>query len=127
MSPRQAGDITINGLSLAEGRKYQSVLWVDNGFDGNLTVKQNYEFYCDLYDMPLDETDIKLKLAEFGVAKVYNSSFKYLSTGQRRKCAIVRSFLKNKVALYLLDEATGGLDFSSQATYHKFVKKSCKI
>lgn len=123
ITPHESGQIHINGLPLAQGRKFASVLWVDNGFDGNLTVKQNFQFYAKLYNIPYNEADIKHKLSQFGILKVLNMPFKYLSTGQRRKSAIVRSLLKTNAKIVFLDEATGGLDFSSQATFHRFVKE----
>lgn len=123
LTPHDSGSISIGGLSHDEGRKRLNALWVQNGFDGNTTVKDNFKFYSTVYGIPYEEAPIIAKLAEFGISKLYNRFFKHLSTGQRRKCAIVRSLIKPDLRLLLQDEPTGGLDFTSQATYHSFIRR----
>jgi ABC-2 type transport system ATP-binding protein len=115
------GIIKIN-TNISKKQKIFNVLWVENGFDGDLTVQQNYKFYYDLYGVTYYRQDLIQLLKEFKIEHTLNKPFKFLSSGQKRKCAILRTFIKS-APLVLLDEPTSALDLVSQNHFSDFLTK----
>jgi ABC-2 type transport system ATP-binding protein len=106
-------------------QKLFNILWVENGFDTDLTVEQNFIFYYNLYGLEYNKSELLSLLKEFRISKTINSVFKLLSSGQKRKCAICRTFIKS-APLILLDEPTGALDLVSQNHFGEFLDKRVK-
>jgi ABC-2 type transport system ATP-binding protein len=121
LTPIDKGQIFIDSLPLEDGRDRFNVLWVESGMQSNYTVSKNFRFWCSFYCIDYDEQLILKMLKPFGVAHLLHTPYKLLSTGQKRKVCIARTFLK-KVPLYILDEATSGLDFASQVSIQKYIK-----
>lgn len=115
------GDILIDGVRHTSAPNL-GLLWVEAGMDSEISLRDNLKFYCELYDIPYVQYDIRKILKEYNLEKQIDTTWKYLSTGQKRKSAIARSFLKT-CALYLIDEPTSGLDFNAQNNFQRFLKE----
>ncbi len=118
------GLVKIDGLR--NNTAATAVLWVPNGMEDDMTVKQNLHYYYALYGRRWDEYEARNLIAEFGLSSTWSLSFKFLSTGQRRKLAIMRTFIKQNVSLYLMDEPTSGLDILSQSRFIDILRKRMK-
>lgn len=103
-----------------------SVLWVPNGMEDDMTVRQNIRYYYALFGRRWDQYEARNLLVQFGIDATWHLTYKFLSTGQRRKLAIMRSFIKENVSVYLMDEPTGGLDILSQNRFVQIVRKRMK-
>jgi heme exporter protein A len=77
----------------------------------SLTTRENLSFWGDY----LGGGDIDAALASFDLEKLADYPAQLLSAGQRRRLALSRLSLVNRV-LWLLDEPTTGLDERSQKT-----------
>lgn len=115
------GDIVIDGVKHTNAPDL-GLLWVEAGMDSEISLRDNLKFYCELYDIPFVESQIRKILKQYNLEKAIDTTWKYLSTGQKRKSAIARSFLKT-CALYLIDEPTSGLDFNAQNNFQRFLKE----
>lgn len=98
-----------------------NVLWADNGFDGDISVEQNYKFFFNLYGLIYDRNNVIKLLKYFNIEKSIDTNFKDLSSGMKRKCAILRTFLRPS-KFYMIDEPTDNLDMVSQNKFSLLVK-----
>ncbi|AEC51890.1 ABC-type transport system, ATPase component, putative multidrug transporter [Pyrococcus sp. NA2] len=83
-----------------------------------LTVKENLEFYADLYDAPADRIDELIERFELPPKK----KAKELSGGFRRRLNLAISLLYDPKIL-ILDEPSTGLDVSSRRKLWEFIRE----
>ncbi len=83
-----------------------------------LTIKQNLEFFCRLYQVSFLNIDKYLELVE--LKEEENTKVKNLSKGMRQKVLLIRALLHDPEILFL-DEPTSGLDPASAAGIHRIL------
>lgn len=85
-----------------------------NGMKTALTVRENLDFWRKFLGEPHLETEEALEMV--GLGGIGHLPFGYLSTGQKRRAAIVRLLVSYR-PVWLLDEPTAGLDKASEAQF----------
>lgn len=94
----------------------------------NLTVKENLEFFKDIYKVSSKE-DVDNIIKTFKLEEVLNQRAKSLSGGYQRRLSIALSLL-SKPKVIFLDEPTLGLDVLSRRELWKIIsqlKNKCTI
>ena len=74
-----------------------------------LTVKQNLEVYCRLYDVKNFKAKIESLCEKLRLNEIINKITGELSSGQRNRVSLAKSII-NDPAILLLDEPTASLD-----------------
>ncbi len=82
-----------------------------------LTVRENLSFWREFWG----EGDVKAALAAFGMTPLANDPASHLSQGQKRRLALSRLALSNRV-IWLLDEPNAGLDAASLSRLEKLMQ-----
>ena len=99
----------------------------ERSFYWRLNLKQNLEFFADLYG--LDKYEKKNKVNQVlnfvDLYKNKNMRFDSLSTGMKQRMSIARGIL-NDPKILLLDEPTKGLDIKHAEEIIKLIKKISK-
>lgn len=85
-----------------------------------LTVQQNLEFFCRLYDV--DPRRIDELLERVDLIREKKTPVKALSRGMKQRALLARSVLHNPRILFL-DEPTSGLDPSSADRIHSLLEE----
>jgi ABC-2 type transport system ATP-binding protein len=85
-----------------------------------LTVRENLEFFCRLYDCKTDIIGYYLEQVRLAAEK--NTQVKKLSKGTKQRVLLIRALLHRPKVLFL-DEPTSGLDPSSAADIHDLLKR----
>ncbi len=75
----------------------------------NLSVKDNLNYYYSFYEKKIFSNNILLIIEELGLMKYLDTKYYALSTGNKRKCGIVRSLLNNP-KIIIWDEPFASLD-----------------
>ena len=88
----------------------------------DLTVKENIELYADLYQVPRDRYEQRMKrLLEFsGLAPFINRLFRQLSGGMKQKVGLSCALIHTPKLLFL-DEPTNGVDPVSRRDFWKIL------
>jgi ABC-2 type transport system ATP-binding protein len=88
----------------------------------DLTVKENIELYADLYQVPRDRYEQRMKrLLEFsGLAPFINRLFRQLSGGMKQKAGLSCALVHTPKVLFL-DEPTNGVDPVSRRDFWKIL------
>ncbi len=112
MNP-SSGRITVNGLDLRENaleiRRLIGIVTHQTFLYGNLTARENLEFYARMYDIP-DRRDRIEELVEMvGMAHRMDHRVSTFSRGMQQRLSIARALL-HRPAIMLLDEPETGLD-----------------
>lgn len=107
------GKILFFGKDLAHHREeiFQHINFVSafSGMQTRVTVRENLEVFAGLFAVPNWEKKM-LELADvLGVSKKLDTLYWHLSSGQRTRVNLVKSFL-NSPKLILMDEPTASLD-----------------
>lgn len=84
-----------------------------------LTVGQNLEFFCRLYES--ESKNIDSYLEQVKMFKEKNTQVKKLSKGMKQRILLVRALLANPRVLFL-DEPTSGLDPNSANQIHQILQ-----
>ncbi len=84
----------------------------------NLTVKENLEFFAELYGNPKDRAIIAMQ--EFGLTEVANKRAKTLSGGYVRRLSVAAAVI-TEPKLLILDEPTLGLDVIARRELWKLI------
>jgi heme exporter protein A len=102
------GTIKILGAAEEENLNgHIAFLGHSNGVKDALSVAENSYFWADIFEKPKKSAD--LAMVELGLSEFRNRSASILSTGQKRRLAMVRLCIAKK-AIWLLDEPTAGID-----------------
>lgn len=115
-----SGRALINGTDVAkhpiQAKKYVSYVSDDVALYGNLSARQNVEFFVKLGGRPnIRKEECRSALREVGLReKAFDQPVKKLSKGVRQKIVVAIALLRNTPAI-LLDEPTTGLDPKAMA------------
>ncbi len=117
------GDITVGDKSVKtesdEVKKIIAVSPQETAVAPNLTVKENLEFFAELYGKPKDRAIIAMQ--EFGLTEVANKRAKTLSGGYARRLSVAAAVI-TEPKLLILDEPTLGLDVIARRGLWKLIK-----
>ena len=117
------GDITVDGKSVKtdsdEVKRIIAVSPQETAVAPNLTVKENLEFFAELYGKPKDRAIIAMQ--EFGLTEVANKRAKTLSGGYARRLSVAAAVI-TEPELLILDEPTLGLDVIARRELWKLIK-----
>lgn len=123
------GEVWVNGHHhLHRPEKIRAILSFamggERGFYWRLSVRQNLEFFCTLYELPPRESRKKIvETARFsGLDEYLDRPYEQLSAGTRQRLGIARSLL-NGAKVLLLDEPTRSLDPLSKRDVKTLLKK----
>lgn len=121
------GYVAIDGRAVSEDvecRKLIGYLPHSDGLFEDLSVYENLMFYKTVYELDDDTFKTRLKdLVElFEIGELLNQKVYKLSRGQRRRVALVRTFLHDPCVL-ILDEPTNGLDPVVARNFREYLKK----
>ena len=116
------GDITVDGKSVKtdsdEVKRIIAVSPQETAVAPNLTVKENLEFFAELYGKPKDRAIIAMQ--EFGLTEVANKRAKTLSGGYARRLSVAAAVI-TEPELLILDEPTLGLDVIARRELWKLI------
>lgn len=116
------GDITVDGKSVKtdsdEVKRIIAVSPQETAVAPNLTVKENLEFFAELYGKPKDRAIIAMQ--EFGLTEVANKRAKTLSGGYARRLSVAAAVITES-KLLILDEPTLGLDVIARRELWKLI------
>lgn len=116
------GDITVDGKSVKtdsdEVKRIIAVSPQETAVAPNLTVKENLEFFAELYGKPKDRAIIAMQ--EFGLTEVANKRAKTLSGGYARRLSVAAAVI-TEPKLLILDEPTLGLDVIARRESWKLI------
>ena len=116
------GDITVDGKSVKtdsdEVKRIIAVSPQETAVAPNLTVKENLEFFAELYGKPKDRAIIAMQ--EFGLIEVANKRAKTLSGGYARRLSVAAAVI-TEPKLLILDEPTLGLDVIARRELWKLI------
>lgn len=116
------GDITVDGKSVKtdsdEVKRIIAVSQQETAVAPNLTVKENLEFFAELYGKPKDRAIIAMQ--EFGLTEVANKRAKTLSGGYARRLSVAAAVI-TEPKLLILDEPTLGLDVIARRELWKLI------
>ncbi len=120
------GDVKICGYDLSQDTKIREnigVVYQENVLDDLLTVNENLLCRGVLHGITKKQAQEKaLELSEiFGIGKILDKKYKYLSGGQKRRCEIVAALMHTPKILFL-DEPTTGLDPAARIEVWNTVK-----
>ena len=117
------GDITVDGKSVKtdsdEVKRIIAVSPQETAVAPNLTVKENLEFFAELYGKPKDRAIIAMQ--EFGLTEVANKRAKTLSGGYAGVLSGAAAVI-TEPKLLILDEPTLGLDVIARRELWKLIK-----
>lgn len=114
------GEVTVFGHNpISDGTAVRGMCGVvaeDVGLYESLTVFDNLRYYADIYGMSRAESGSRIEelLRQFDLYGKRMSVAKSLSTGMKKKTALIRAML-HRPRLLILDEPTSGLDPVSTA------------
>ncbi len=123
-----AGKALINGIDVTkdplEAKKYIAYLSENVMVYGNLTARQNLDFFAKLGGKKhLKKDDYYMVMREVGLPeKAFEQRVKEFSKGMRQKLGLAICMIKDAPAL-LLDEPTAGLDPASAAELMHLLKE----
>ena len=116
------GDITVDGKSVKtdsdEVKRIIAVSPQETAVAPNLTVKENLEFFAELYGKPKDRAIIAMQ--EFGLTEVANKRAKTLSGGYARRLSVAAAVI-TEPKLLILAEPTLGLDVIARRELWKLI------
>jgi len=108
-----SGSISIDGISAGtrpiDVRKLIGVVSHDSMLYGNLTARENLEFYGKMYDVPGLAERVTALLERVGLSAARDQRAGTFSHGMQKRLSIARAFLHDPPFL-LLDEPETGLD-----------------
>lgn len=125
------GEVNVFGRNpIQEGHSVRGlcgVLSEDTGLYESLTVWDNLMYYADIYGMSRVESSSRIDelLRTFELHEKKRTMIKGLSTGMKKKVALIRAIL-HKPRLLILDEPTNGLDPVNTTDLRKMLLRLAK-
>lgn len=112
LTQKTSGTVFIDGYDLdKQTNKIKEIVDIspqETSVANNLTVKENLEFFANIYNLNNDEHIAQI-VEKFGLKDVLNQRAKTLSGGYKRRLSIAIA-LVSKPKILFLDEPTLGLD-----------------
>ena len=125
LTRKTSGTITINNFNLdKEIDKIKEIIDIspqETSVANNLTVKENLEFFANLYNNN-DTNTINEIVDIFNLNEVLNQRAKTLSGGYKRRLSIAIALI-SKPKILFLDEPTLGLDVFARRELWNIIKK----
>ena len=125
LTRKTCGTITINNFNLdKEIDKIKEIIDIspqETSVANNLTVKENLEFFANLYNNN-DTNTINEIVDIFNLNEVLNQRAKTLSGGYKRRLSIAIALI-SKPKILFLDEPTLGLDVFARRELWNIIKK----
>ena len=125
LTRKTSGTITINNFNLdKEIDKIKEIIDIspqETSVANNLTVKENLEFFANIYNNNDDKT-INEIIDIFNLNEVLNQRAKTLSGGYKRRLSIAIALI-SKPKILFLDEPTLGLDVFARRELWNIIKK----
>ena len=125
LTRKTSGTITINNFNLdKEVDKIKEIIDIspqETSVANNLTVKENLEFFANIYDNN-DANTINEIVDIFNLNEVLNQRAKTLSGGYKRRLSIAIALI-SKPKILFLDEPTLGLDVFARRELWKIIKQ----
>jgi len=120
-----SGTITIDNLSIEKDidkiKKIVDISPQETAIANNLTVKENLEFFANIYNINNNEKLNKI-IDIFNLSEVLNQRAKTLSGGYKRRLSIAIALVSEPKILFL-DEPTLGLDVFARRELWKIINK----
>lgn len=121
-----SGDAIIEGYSInKEINKIKKIINVstqETSVALNLTVKENFNFFADVYNIENKQEKIKEIINVFNLENVINKKAKNLSGGYQRRLSIAIALITSPKVLFL-DEPTLGLDVLARRSLWEIISK----
>ena len=120
-----SGEVKINGLDIKkDSMKIKEIINVspqETAIGGNLTVLENLDFMCWVYNIKNKKEKIDEIVKMFKLESVLKQKAKTLSGGWQRKLSIAISLINDPKILFL-DEPTLGLDVLARKELWKVIE-----
>ena len=125
LSKKTSGSVVINGFDIEkDAEKIKEIIAVspqETAIANNLTVKENLEFFANIYSKNNSEIINEL-INDFDLSSVLSQKAKTLSGGYKRRLSIAVAII-SKPKILFLDEPTLGLDVFSRRELWQIIKK----
>ena len=125
LTKKKSGTVKLDGLDLdTQMEKIKEIVDVspqETSVANNLTVKENLEFFAEIYDNN-DETAVNEIVEIFSLGEVLNQRAKTLSGGYKRRLSIAIALI-SKPKILFLDEPTLGLDVFARRELWRIIEK----
>lgn len=125
LSKKTSGSVVINGLDIEkDAERIKEIIAVspqETAIANNLTVKENLEFFANIYGKNNSEIINEL-VNDFDLSSVLSQRAKTLSGGYKRRLSIAIALI-SKPKILFLDEPTLGLDVFSRRELWQIIKK----
>ena len=125
LSKKTSGKAVIKGFDIEKDtEKIKEIIAVspqETAIASNLTVKENLEFFANIYSKNNSET-INQLIKDFDLSSVLSQRAKTLSGGYKRRLSIAVALI-SKPKILFLDEPTLGLDVFSRHELWQIIKK----
>lgn len=123
-----SGSAWINGFDIirdhAMVRRSIGIVFQDPSIDADMTSRENLQMHADLYDVPVEEQDSRIKDV-LELVQLQDRADDFVNTysgGMRRRLEIARGLLHYPKVLFL-DEPTIGLDPQSREHIWEYIRK----
>ena len=110
----------VKKLQHSDQMKRIGILTDNSGLYDRLTVYDNLELFCKLYDVDVNRIEEVLK--EVNLIQDMKTMIKQLSKGMKQRVTLARAIL-HKPELLFLDEPTSALDPTNKQQIHQVLKK----
>lgn len=123
-----SGKILVNGLDIKkEGEKIKQLIGLmtqETVVEGELTARENLEIFAELYHVPSNEVEGRIKeaLEEAELTNFANKKAGTFSGGMKRRLELVKSMIQHP-SILILDEPTTGLDIQNRVSMWKHIRE----